>query len=130
MIAFAVGLVLDLPAELQRSIPDYTSALQAHVAVPPAIQDQPGPTTALAFQRGDLSNCDPGALTLQNCGAAPNITGAAAWLNTPGGAPVDITALRGKVVLADFWAYSCVNCQRAIPTSSTGTTPTRVRACR
>ncbi|GAA4533706.1 hypothetical protein GCM10023161_04960 [Mycobacterium paraffinicum] len=35
-------------------------------------------------------------------------------LNTPGGAPVDLASLRGKVVLIDFWAYSCINCQRAI----------------
>jgi thiol-disulfide isomerase/thioredoxin len=36
-------------------------------------------------------------------------------LNTPGGQPVDLASLRGKVVLVDFWAYSCINCQRAIP---------------
>ena len=29
--------------------------------------------------------------------------------------PLDIKRLRGKVVLVDFWAYSCINCQRAIP---------------
>jgi thiol-disulfide isomerase/thioredoxin len=36
-------------------------------------------------------------------------------LNTPGNAPIDLKSLRGKVVLIDFWAYSCINCQRAIP---------------
>ena len=51
----------------------------------------------------------------ENCGAAPDIKGITGWLNTPGGKPIDLKALRGKVVLVDFWAYSCINCQRAIP---------------
>ena len=54
-------------------------------------------------------------LALESCGTAPDIKGIAGWLNTPGGAPVDLKSLRGKVVLVDFWAYSCINCQRAIP---------------
>jgi thiol-disulfide isomerase/thioredoxin len=52
---------------------------------------------------------------LQNCGPAPDLKGITAWLNTPGNGPVDLRSLRGKVVLVDFWAYSCINCQRAIP---------------
>ena len=56
-----------------------------------------------------------GSAQLQNCGAAPDLKGIAAWLNTPGDKPIDLHALRGKVVLVDFWAYSCINCQRAIP---------------
>ena len=51
----------------------------------------------------------------KNCGPAPDIKGITAWLNTPGNKPIDLHALRGKVVLIDFWAYSCINCQRAIP---------------
>jgi thiol-disulfide isomerase/thioredoxin len=52
---------------------------------------------------------------LQDCGKAPAISGIQQWLNTPHGAPVSRQALAGKVVLVDFWAYSCINCQRAIP---------------
>ena len=52
---------------------------------------------------------------LQQCGPAPAITGITQWLNTPDGKPIDLASLRGKVVLIDFWAYSCINCQRAIP---------------
>ena len=33
----------------------------------------------------------------------------------PEGKPIALNSLRGKVVLIDFWAYSCINCQRAIP---------------
>jgi len=52
---------------------------------------------------------------LENCGPAPDLKGIAGWLNTPGDRPVDLASLRGKVVLIDFWAYSCINCQRPIP---------------
>ena len=44
----------------------------------------------------------------------PQITGIAQWFNTPADAPLSLTSLKGKVVLVDFWAYSCINCQRAI----------------
>lgn len=49
---------------------------------------------------------------LQNLGPAPNIQGIAAWINSP---PLSIPQLKGKVVLVDFWTYSCINCIRTIP---------------
>ena len=52
---------------------------------------------------------------MESCGAAPDIRGIESWLNTPNGEAVDLADLRGKVVLIDFWAYSCINCQRSIP---------------
>lgn len=63
----------------------------------------------------ELANCTNGAEELESCGTAPAIRGIEKWLNTPDGAPVDLADLRGKVVLIDFWAYSCINCQRSIP---------------
>ena len=66
-------------------------------------------------QNRQLENCTDGASVLESCGPAPDIKNITAWLNTPGGAAVDLKSLRGKVVLVDFWAYSCINCQRAIP---------------
>ena len=52
---------------------------------------------------------------LPNLGRAPNFTGITAWFNTPGDQPLSLSDLRGKVVLVDFWTYSCINCQRALP---------------
>jgi cytochrome c biogenesis protein CcdA/thiol-disulfide isomerase/thioredoxin len=52
---------------------------------------------------------------LPDLGRAPNFTGITAWFNTPGDQPLSLSALRGKVVLVDFWTYSCINCQRALP---------------
>ena len=48
-------------------------------------------------------------------GRAPNFTGITAWFNTPGDKPLNLSDLRGKVVLVDFWTYSCINCQRSLP---------------
>ena len=62
-----------------------------------------------------MSNCANASPQLQNCGPAPDLKGITAWLNTPDDKPIDLRSLRGKVVLIDFWAYSCINCQRAIP---------------
>ncbi|MCX6178869.1 MAG: cytochrome c biogenesis protein DipZ [Chlorobiales bacterium] len=42
----------------------------------------------------------------------PALTGATRWLNSP---PLSREMLRGKVVLVDFWTYSCINCLRTIP---------------
>jgi cytochrome c biogenesis protein CcdA/thiol-disulfide isomerase/thioredoxin len=52
---------------------------------------------------------------LPNLGRAPNFAGITAWFNTPGNKPLSLSELRGKVVLIDFWTYSCINCQRALP---------------
>jgi methionine-S-sulfoxide reductase len=45
-------------------------------------------------------------------GPMPTLEGATGWLN---GAPLTRESLRGKVVLVDFWAYSCINCLRSMP---------------
>ncbi|WP_181161009.1 cytochrome c biogenesis protein DipZ [Labrys okinawensis] len=45
-------------------------------------------------------------------GQAPSLDGAVAWLNSP---PLTTEQLRGKVVLVDFWTYSCINCIRTTP---------------
>jgi cytochrome c biogenesis protein CcdA/thiol-disulfide isomerase/thioredoxin len=45
-------------------------------------------------------------------GPMPPLDGAVAWLNSP---PLTRQQLRGKVVVVDFWTYSCINCLRALP---------------
>jgi cytochrome c biogenesis protein CcdA/thiol-disulfide isomerase/thioredoxin len=45
-------------------------------------------------------------------GEIPSFAGATQWLNSP---PLTPEALRGKVVMVDFWTYSCINCLRALP---------------
>jgi thiol-disulfide isomerase/thioredoxin len=48
----------------------------------------------------------------RNTPAAPQITGIDKWINSP---PLALPQLRGKVVLVDFWTYSCVNCINTLP---------------
>ncbi len=114
-ILLAVALVFNLPATLQRAIPDYTATLQQRVGGSEQIRQKLNLGGIVNDQNAQLSNCSNGAAELENCGPAPDLKGIAAWLNTPGGGPIALGSLRGKVVLIDFWAYSCINCQRAIP---------------
>ncbi len=65
----------------------------------------PGPTTGNSSAVGNISS-------LHDYGPAPNFQGIAAWINSP---PLNLSDLRGKVVLVDFWTYSCINCIRTIP---------------
>jgi thiol-disulfide isomerase/thioredoxin len=45
-------------------------------------------------------------------GTMPSLSGATDWINSP---PLVSDSLRGKVVVVDFWTYSCINCLRALP---------------
>ena len=47
-----------------------------------------------------------------NLSKAPKIMGIEGWINSE---PLDLETLRGKVVLIDFWTYSCINCIRTLP---------------
>ncbi len=69
-----------------------------------------------------FSQAKPAALTstespaaapiLRDEGPMPDLSGAVVWLNSP---PLNRNSLRGKIVLIDFWTYSCINCLRALP---------------
>jgi thiol-disulfide isomerase/thioredoxin len=54
-------------------------------------------------------------LSLPVYGQAPDFTGTQEWFNTPDGEPLTMEELRGKVVLIDFWTYTCINCIRTFP---------------
>ena len=111
MIALAVAIGFNLTNGLQRHVPGYTTALQNAV--------EKNNKTVQQLQSGGVLNaasgCSEGGSTPQSCGTAPELTGINAWLNTPGDKPLTLAGLRGKVVLVDFWTYSCINCQRTLP---------------
>jgi cytochrome c biogenesis protein CcdA/thiol-disulfide isomerase/thioredoxin len=58
-----------------------------------------------------VSAAEP-VLVLADEGPMPELSGAVGWLNSP---PLTTKSLRGKVVVIDFWTYSCINCLRALP---------------
>ena len=111
MIVLAVALTFNLSDIIQRDIPNYTQAVGnslekgaarargRHQRVPAGLPDG-GPVRRLRDRE---------------CGAAPAFKGIQQWFNTPGGKPVTLASLKGKVVIVDFWAYSCINCQRELP---------------
>lgn len=54
-----------------------------------------------------------GTKGLPDLGEAPDFVGIAKWLNTP--ESLTMRQLRGKVLLIDFWTYTCINCVRELP---------------
>ncbi len=115
MIALAAGLVLNVPQLLQRVIPDYTSVLQDGVSNSSQVQDKLNLGGLVNDENKDLSKCHNNSTMLESCGTAPQIKGIDEWFNTPGNKAITLASLKGKVVLVDFWAYSCINCQRSVP---------------
>jgi len=115
MIALAIGLVFNVPQLLQKLVPDYTSALQDQFSNSETIAEELDLGGLVNDQNKDLDQCTNGATELESCGTAPDIKGIQEWFNTPGNEAIDLADLKGKVVLVDFWAYSCINCQRSIP---------------
>ena len=67
-----------------------------------------------ARQAGGVRQASTGE-RLPVLGVAPEFVGTQRWFNTPGGAPLTLSGLRGRVVLVDFWTYGCINCIRTLP---------------
>lgn len=61
----------------------------------------------------ESSDTESGDTQLKNYGPAADFVGVSKWLNTD--KPISINNLKGKVVLVDFWTYSCINCIRTLP---------------
>jgi thiol-disulfide isomerase/thioredoxin/sulfite exporter TauE/SafE len=114
MVLTALVIGSNLTDGLQRALPGYTDALQSHIEGNASAKQALGQVSG-DVATGELATCMSGNPTLQECGAAPAISGISGWLNTPGGRPLTLTGLRGRVVLVDFWTYSCINCQRTLP---------------
>jgi cytochrome c biogenesis protein CcdA/thiol-disulfide isomerase/thioredoxin len=118
MIVAAAVIGLNLTDGLQRHVPGYTTALQNSIESNGTASKQLQRLTTTAKSSpgpGEDAACTEGGSTLENCGKAPAITGITGWLNTAGDQPLSAAALSGKVVLIDFWTYSCINCQRSLP---------------
>jgi cytochrome c biogenesis protein CcdA/thiol-disulfide isomerase/thioredoxin len=110
LVGLAVALTFNVTDALQRAIPDYTSGLNNDLNKTGHASKVLNEGTATSLT-SCANNPSP---ALKNCGKAPALAGIQQWFNTPGDAPISLSSLKGKVVLIDFWAYSCINCQRAI----------------
>ncbi len=104
----ALGLVFHLDDHLARLTPGYTTFFQNR------IEDSSSAKRELAKVRGGgtaLAAVQT-ASGLPDYGVAPPLHADGAWINSP---PLTLDQLRGKVVLIDFWTYSCINCLRTLP---------------
>ena len=96
---------------LATEVPSYASTVLVSPSIQAELQriDGEHANKFADAQKKDLASAIP------NLGKAPNFTGITSWLNTPGDRPLTLAELRGKVVLVDFWTYSCINCRRSLP---------------
>jgi cytochrome c biogenesis protein CcdA/thiol-disulfide isomerase/thioredoxin len=114
LAAAALALVFNLDTWAQTHLPNPAKSLQdvteASAAGKRAFEVKKNVTEnkPIAHKHRTLSG-------LKDYGPAPAFTGVQQWLNTPGGQPLTLAKLRGKVVLVDFWTYSCINCLRTLP---------------
>ena len=100
----AVVMILGLDLRLATYVPGYTHSLQRAERAAGAEREL---DRLLAGDRHTLPES-----TLHDFGEAPEFTRISEWLNSK---PLTLAALRGKVVLIDFWTYSCINCLRTLP---------------
>ena len=121
-LATGVALALGLADAAQRAIPGYVAAVQrqfedsdAARAALDSLRSDPHPAAAAGTRTFD--ECAADSSVLADCGSAPELTGIVDWLNTPDDQPLTLAGLQseGRVVLVDFWTYSCINCQRTLP---------------
>ena len=107
----ALAVVFNVDRGLQTRLGGYTDVLQKQVELTRSARSR------LAKLRGTRATpfVAPSGAALPDYGPAPEFQGIAHWLNTPGDKPLTLASLRGKVVLVDFWTYSCINCLRTLP---------------
>jgi cytochrome c biogenesis protein CcdA/thiol-disulfide isomerase/thioredoxin len=101
----ALAIALGADSRFQTAVPGYTEALQERIERSSAAERRLDRITGR--EHGEAG--DEG---LRDYGPAPDFAGISRWLNSR---PLSVDALRGKVVLIDFWTYSCVNCLRTLP---------------
>jgi cytochrome c biogenesis protein CcdA/thiol-disulfide isomerase/thioredoxin len=90
----AVGADTAISADLTSALPDWTGTLQT------------------LERAGQVQSALHDVGAAPNASSAPNFAGIDHWLNSK---PLTMAGLRGKVVLVDFWTYSCINCIRTLP---------------
>src|SRR5581483_11844969 len=120
----AVAIVLDVDQRVQTALGGYSTTLQRHIEdtslAGRRLASLRGGGNAFAARTAQAPRPAAGAgagtvSTLPDGGPAPEFTGNSHWLNTPDDRPLTLRGLRGKVVLVDFWTYSCINCIRTLP---------------
>jgi cytochrome c biogenesis protein CcdA/thiol-disulfide isomerase/thioredoxin len=118
MVLVAIAMTVNLDTRFQTAI---ASDLPGFLVDPTKGIEQSG---LVAADLGKVSQHGPPVVpsaqldqpvSLQTYGQAPDFTDTQDWFNTPGGRSLSMQDLRGRVVLIDFWTYTCINCIRTLP---------------
>jgi cytochrome c biogenesis protein CcdA/thiol-disulfide isomerase/thioredoxin len=113
----ALAIVFNTAQSLQTALGGYTTSIQKHVEETSLAQKHldslRGGGNAFATAAAKAASAPKSSLPV--LASAPDFVGISHWLNTPGDRPESLASLRGKVVLVDFWTYSCINCLRTLP---------------
>lgn len=125
MVLTAVAMIAELDLRFQTAIADDlpaavvnpTKVLEESAAVQERLADLQGPPR---FDAGTVPARTPpagGTVALPTLGPAPDFTGTQRWFNTAGGRPLSLPRLtqQRRVVLVDFWTFTCINCIRTLP---------------
>ncbi len=113
MILTALAMALQLDVRFQSAIADHLPA--ALVNPTKSLEDSHAVASRLTTLRPEGRFAHAARVKssgLQDYGEAPEFAGVTNWLNSK---PLTLASLRGRVVLIDFWTYTCINCIRTLP---------------
>ncbi len=119
MVLVAVGMLANLDTRFQTTIANHlpsflvnpTGNLEKSAAAQDQLSDLRSSGVAVSARREALE----GSFGLEPIMRAPDFKDTQQWFNTQDNKPLSMRQLRGKVVMIDFWTYSCINCIRTLP---------------
>lgn len=127
LVLTALGIWFGLADQVQRLVPGYVATVQSRIEDNDAARralgelSSDGGSGSAAGSGGraagalSFDECEQDPSKLADCGPGRPFEGIQAWLNTEADQPLTLAGLEGRVVLVDFWTYSCINCQRTLP---------------
>jgi thiol-disulfide isomerase/thioredoxin len=119
MVAVAGVMVAELDIRFENAIARHVPSALLNPAS--RVESSSSVSEELAGLRGGHVTSEAGideaaaGARLPVLGEAPAFTDTQQWFNTPGGRRLSVAGLRGRVVLVDFWTYTCINCVRTLP---------------
>ncbi len=117
VILIAMGLDVQISTRLAGIFPDFNQVEQNLVNTSGINGSHQMLVTGTSQQSSsDTQQTMVDQLLMPKGTLAPELTGTQAWINSP---PLKLSDLKGKVVIVDFWTYSCINCIRTLPYMNT-----------
>jgi len=114
-LKFQNRIASDLPSFLVNPTEGIEDSASAQAALSDVRGESPHGVGGAAASAPQPRTAADGKTSLPVLGTAPEFVGNQRWFNTRADQPLTLNALRGRVVLVDFWTYSCINCLRTLP---------------